>query len=128
MSMISSSQRAAHFRARVRDFVSYIAIGFAFVAVLVAVARSSVSHDAFIRWGGLAFMTATLFGYFISNSMQFFRKWQFWALTATLLFVHLAAFAVILSHVDEWKLIWFTGMTFEYPAFVFFRRRLPNSL
>ena len=47
MSMISDTQRAAHVRSRVRDFVLYIAIGLAFVGVLIAVARSSVSHDAF---------------------------------------------------------------------------------
>lgn len=126
MSMISDTQRAAHVRSRVRDFVLYIAIGFAFVGVLILVARSSVSHEAFIKWGGLAFMTALLFGYFISNSGQFIRIWKFWAITAIILSVHLAAFAVILTHVDEWKLTWFIGMAIEYPVFVFFRSRLPN--
>jgi peptidoglycan/LPS O-acetylase OafA/YrhL len=125
MSMISDTQRSAHVRSRVRDFVLYIVIGLAFVGVLIAVARSSVSHDAFIKWGGLAFMTAVLFGYFISKSGQFLREWKFWALTAILLSVHLAAFAVILTHVDEWKLLWFVGMAIEYPVFVFFRSRLP---
>lgn len=125
MSVSSTNQRIAHIRARVRDFILYIAIGFAFVAVLITVARSSASHDAIIRWGGLAFMSAILFGYFISSSGQFFRRWQFWALTTILLSVHLGAFAVILTHVDEWKLIWFTGMALKYPAFVFFRSRLP---
>jgi hypothetical protein len=128
MSMIFNNRRAAHVRSRVRDFVLYIAIGFAFVGVLIAVARSSVSHDAFIRWGGLAFMTAILFGYFISNSGQFLREWKFWALTAILLSVHLVAFAVILTHVDEWKLIWFSGMAIEYPMLIFFRSRLPFPL
>ena len=126
MSMISDTQWGAHVRSRVRDFVLYIAIGLAFVGVLIAVARSSVNHDAFIKWGGLAFMTAVLFGYFVSKSGQFLRKWKFWALTAILLSVHMAAFAVILSHVDEWKLTWFIGMAIEYPVFVFFRSRLPN--
>jgi len=124
MPVSSTNQRTAHIRARVRDFVLYIAIGFAFVVVLIVVARSSVSHDAFIRWGGLAFTSAILFGYFISNSGQFFSKWPFWILTATLVSIHLGAFAVILTHVDEWKLIWFTGMAVEYPVFVFFRSRL----
>jgi hypothetical protein len=128
MPMIFNNRRAAHVRSRVRDFVLYIAIGFAFVGVLIAVAPSSVSHDAFIRWGGLAFMTAILFGYFISNSGQFLREWKFWALTAILLSVHLVAFAVILTHVDEWKLIWFSGMAIEYPMLIFFRSRLPFPL
>jgi peptidoglycan/LPS O-acetylase OafA/YrhL len=124
--MNSDTQRAAHIRSRIRDFVIYIAIGFAFVGLLIVVAKTGVSQDVYIRWGGLAFMTAVLFGYFISNSGRFLREWRFWALAAILMLVHLAAFAVILTHVDEWKLIWFVGMAIEYPVFVFFRSRLPN--
>lgn len=125
MSMTAKTRRAAYVRSRVRDFVLYIAIGFAFVGVLIAVARSSISHDAFIKWGGLAFISAILFGYFISNSGPFLRVWRFWGLTAALLLAHLTLFALILTHVDEWKLIWFVGMAIEYPVFVFFRSRLP---
>ncbi len=123
--MTANTRRAAYVRSRVRDFVLYIAIGFAFVGVLIAVARSSISHDAFIKWGGLAFISAILFGYFISNSGPFLRVWRFWGLTAALLLAHLTLFALILTHVDEWKLIWFVGMAIEYPVFVFFRSRLP---
>lgn len=72
--MISDTQRGAHVRSRVRDFVLYIAIGLAFGGVLIAVVRSSVNHDVFIKWGGLAFMTAVLFGYFISKNGQFLRE------------------------------------------------------
>jgi hypothetical protein len=126
MPMISETQRATHIRSRVRDFVLYIAIGFAFVGVLIVVAQKGVSHDAYIRWGGLALNTAILFGYFIADSRQFFRRWQFWALTAVLLSVHLAGFIVVLTHVAEWKLLWFLVIIFEFPVLVFFRSRLPN--
>lgn len=84
----------------------------------------SVSHEVYIRWGGLAIDTAVLFGLFINCSRQFFRKLQFWVLTALLLAVHLTAFAIVLTHVEEWKLMWFTVIVLEYPVFVFFRNRL----
>lgn len=126
MPMNSETQKATHIRSRIRDFVLYIAIGFAFVGVLIVVAETGVSQDAYIRWGGLFFMSALLFGYFISNSGQFLREKRFWALTAVLLLVHLAGFIVVLSYVDEWRLTWFIGMAIEYPVLVFFRSRLPN--
>ena len=125
MSMISNTQRAAHIRSRVRDYVLYVAITFVFLGA-VFVVEGKWGHEAFIRWGGLAIMSAALFGYFISNSRQFFPRWQFWSLTAILLSVHLTCFAILLTHVVEWKWIWFTGMSFEYPVFTFFRSRLPQ--
>jgi hypothetical protein len=125
--MISDTQRTTHIRSRVRDFVLYIAIGLAFVGVLIVVAQMGVSQDVYIRWGGLALNTAILFGYFIADSRQFFRRWQFWALTAVLLSVHLAGFIVVLTHVAEWKLLWFMVILFEFPVLVFFRNRLQRS-
>ena len=127
MPMISDTQRTTHIRSRVRDFVLYIAIGLAFVGVLIVVAQMGVSQDVYIRWGGLALNTAILFGYFIADSRQFFRRWQFWALTAVLLSVHLAGFIVVLTHVAEWKLLWFMVILFEFPVLVFFRNRLQRS-
>jgi hypothetical protein len=124
MPMIADTQRSARVRSRIRDFVLYIAISFAFVAMLIVVARTGVSHDVYIRWGGLALNTSILFGYFIADSRQFFLRWQYWILTAVLLSVHLAGFIVVLTHVQEWKLIWFMVMFLEYPMLVFFRSRL----
>ena len=124
MPLNSKKRRRAYIRSRVRDFSLYVAIAFALVGIAIESARFRVSHEAFIKWGGLVFITAILFGYFISNSEQFLRVSKFWTLTVTLLFAHLTVFALILTHVDEWKLIWFTGMAIEYPVFVFFRRRL----
>lgn len=124
--VISNTQKTSHLRSRVRDFVLYIAIGFAVVGVLIAVAQAGVSQEAYIRWGGLGFNTSILFGYFIVDSRQFFRRWQFWALTAVLLSVHLTGFIVVLAHVAEWKLLWFMVMFLEYPVLVFSRSRLQN--
>ncbi len=96
--------------------------------ILCASFASSVSHEVYIRWGGLALDTAILYGLFINYSRQFFRRWQFWELTALLLSVHLAGFAIVLTHVDEWKLTWFTVMALEYPVLIFFRNRLRYSV
>ncbi len=123
MSMISNTQRAAHIRRRVRDYVLYVAITFASLGVEFFV-EGKWGHEAFVRWGGLTGFTAGLFGYFISDGRQHQRERQFWVLTAVLLSVHLTCFAILLTHVAEWKMIWFTGMSFEYPVLIFFRRRL----
>jgi hypothetical protein len=88
----------------------------------------SVGRDAFIKWGGLVAYTAVLFGFFINYSRQFFRQWKFWGLAALLLAIHLTAFAIPLTHVEEWRLTWFMIMAFEYPVLVFFRNRLPDPL
>jgi hypothetical protein len=100
----------------------------AVVAVLLlgAFVASSVGHDAYIRWGGLTLNTAALFGFFINYSRQFFRQRQFWVLAAVLLALHLTAFAIVLTHVEEWQLMWFSVMVLEFPVLVFSRNRLLN--
>ena len=118
------SRRADLIRARTRDFFLYVAIGIAVIAAILFFAHRPVNHDAFIRWGGLAFNTVVLYGYFVANSRLFLRKWSFWAMTTIFLCMHLAAFGILLVHVDEWKLIWFVVMALEYPVLAFFRNRL----
>ncbi|MHB1938323.1 MAG: hypothetical protein ACYCOR_17315 [Acidobacteriaceae bacterium] len=103
----------------------------ALFGVLIALAGIKITfvvegtwgHDAFIRWGGLTVNTLGLFGFFVSESLQFLRKRRFWVLTAVLLAVHLAIFAIVLTHVEEWKLLWFMVIIIEYPFFVFLRAR-----
>lgn len=124
--MNSAAQPASRrIRGRIRDYVLYVAIAFGFLAAVFAV-ESKWGHEVLIRWGGLVGFTAVLFGYFVSESRQFFKERQFWTMTALLLVVHLGAFVILLTHVDEWRLMWFTGMAFEYPVFIFFRSRLPH--
>jgi len=124
MSTGSRSNRAGRVRSRVIDYVLYIAITFAFFA-MVFVIQGKWGHDAFIRWGGLAGFTTILFGYFVSDSRLFLRERHFWLMTALLLAMHLALFIAILAHVEEWRLMWFTGMALEYPLFLFFRGLIP---
>ena len=86
-------------------------------------------HEAFIRWGGLTGFTSVLFGYFISQSRLYLRVTRFWILAAVLLAVHLLAFAVLLSFLGEWRLMWFAVMIFEYPAFAYLRNvAVPNVI
>jgi apolipoprotein N-acyltransferase len=121
-----AAQAANHrLRSRVRDYVLYVAIAFTFLGA-VFVVEGKWGHEAFIRWGGLTGFTAALFGYFAQESRQYFRERRFWMLTAALLAVHLAAFAIVLTHVEEWKLMWFMVMVFEYPVLLYARSRLPN--
>jgi hypothetical protein len=109
------------------DYVLYVAITFVFIAMVFAV-QGRWGHDAFIRWGGLAGFTLILFGYFVGDSRSLLRERQFWLLTIVLLAAHLGLFIVVLSHIDEWRLMWFTGMVLEYPVFLFFRGLLPRAL
>lgn len=95
--------------------VTVVFLGMAFVV------EGQWGHNAFIRWGGLAGFTLGLFGLFIGYSEKFLQSWRFWGLTSILLVGHLAVFAMLLTHVDEWKLPWFMAMVVELPPFVFLR-------
>ena len=121
--MESIAKSASHRRSRVKDYAVYVLITFAFLGG-VFILESKWGHETFIRWGGLAGFTAVLFGYFLSESRRFAREWQFWSLSLVLLAGHLTAFSIVLTHVEEWRLMWFLVMAVEYPIFVFLRSRL----
>jgi hypothetical protein len=105
-----------------------VLVSFAFLG-LVFLVEDRWGHDTFIRWGGLAGLTLGLFGLFVTDSEKFLRESRFWVVTAILLVGHLAAFAIVLTHVEEWKLAWFMVMVVEYPLFLFLRDRfvLPGA-
>jgi hypothetical protein len=121
--MSSTAKKARLLRNRVIDYVLYIAIAFALVFFTMFVS-SKWSHEVFIRWGGLGFLTFCLFGFFVQESRKFLRIRRFWEITATLLALHLLIFAIVLTHVEEWRLPWFIVMAFEYPVMLFFRDRI----
>ena len=102
-----------------RDFGLYVAIAAAIGTVAIALAHTSVSHDAFTRWGGLLVNTACLFGYFIAAHRRCWRKCSFWAITFLLLFLHLIGFCILLVYIAHWKLVWFMVMYLELPVLVF---------
>lgn len=127
--MTSASQRVADKHSRGRTVLSWLFFIFAGAIValvglkLTFVVQGRWGHDAFIRWGGLTGFTLGLFALFVSESEKFLRKSRFWVMTAILLAVHLAVFGMILTRVEEWKLMWFMVMVLEYPLFRFFRER-----
>ncbi len=124
--MNSDLERKSRIDARATDFVLYIGIGIVFVGVTFAV-ELKWGHEVFIKWVGLAGFSAVLFGYFIADTRLLFRRWSFWALTTILLCGHSIVLAIILTHIEQWKIIWFTGMIFELPVFIFFRNMLQHS-
>jgi hypothetical protein len=127
--MNSAVQRATHFRDRLRKYLLY-----GVLSILIAVGGIKITFvvvdqwgdDAFIRWVGLTVFSLGLFGFFLGNSEKFLRKGRFWVVTAILLTGHLTAFVIILTHIEEWKLMWFMVMVIEYPLFTFFRDRFVN--
>jgi len=101
-------------------------LGMAIVTTLLLV-EDRWGRDAFIRWGGLLGFTVGLFGLFLGESDRYLRERRFWMLTIALLTAHLVAFAIVLTHVEEWKLAWFTVMAIEYPGFLFLRGRFMSD-
>jgi len=127
--MTSASQRVTDDRSRARRNLSwlfFISLGalLAFGGLkLTFLVQDRWGHDAFIRWGGLTGFTLGLFALFIADSEKFLGKIRFWVMTATLLAIHLTLFGILLTHVPEWKLMWFMVMVLEYPVFLFFRAK-----
>ena len=92
---------------RIRDVVIYILIGVVVVIGAYWVALQNVSEDSLVKWGGLSVNTLALFGWVIKQSRRFWRKKAFWWTIATLLFVHVAGFWMILRKASQWRLAWF---------------------
>jgi hypothetical protein len=121
---MSSATNRAKRDFRARDYLLLILLGALIFLVFLRIAfvvSDKWGHDAFIRWDGLAGFTLVLFGLFVAESAEFLRKWRFWVLTAILLAVHLTGFAIVLTHIQEWRLTWFMVMVIEAPLFFFLR-------
>jgi hypothetical protein len=105
-----------------RDVLLVVLIVICVMALLITYAVFA-GGEAYVKWAGLALHTAILFVLFIKYSRSFLRMGSFWILTVILLFIHLSVFGVILLHVAQWKLVWFSAMAFEFPVFLFLRDR-----
>lgn len=128
--MTRVARRAALIRNRVKSFLLYaslsIVIALAFLKIS-SIVKNEWGHAAYIKWGGLSLFTLGLFTFFIAESEKFLKEWRFWGATAILLAVHLAAFVILLTHIEEWKLTWFMVMVIEYPVFLFLRNSFLTS-
>jgi len=111
---------------RLRDFSIYIAIGLLVAAIAWIIASTGLSLNVITKWGGLAVNTAAVYGYFIADSRSYFRRLAFWVMTSVALSMHLVVFAVVLTHVSQWKLLWFMVMLLEIPVLVFLRDRFSD--
>ena len=104
--------------------ICILSILIAFVALRIGIlVQGRWGDDASNRWGGLVCFTLALFALFVAESERFLRRWRFWGVTATLLMGHVAGFAIVLTHVETWRLIWFMVMALEYPLFLVVRDR-----
>ena len=70
----------------VRDWLSYIAIGIALVAVIVFVAAKKLPLSW--KWIAFAVNTALVFGYTFRVVRQFWTKPRFWAVITVLALLH----------------------------------------
>ena len=103
-----------------RDVLVIVPVVLALSMCLVAF-RFLVTDEVYIKWGGLGFNTAIVFGFVVYHSREFLRKKRFWMLTFSVLAFHLTAWIILLSNLSEWKLAWFALMAFEVPTFFYLR-------
>lgn len=128
--MTSIAPMTSRIQHRVRNFLLIVVTSILIAFVLLGIGFAVIDrwgHDAFIRWGGFAGFTLVLFGFFIGDSEQFLKQWRFWVVIVVVLALHLGAFAIVLTHVEDWRLTWFMVMVVEYPFFRFFRDKFVDS-
>lgn len=104
---------------RVRDFVLYIVIGLivGLVAILWATLSPQTANYESVKVVGLILGSAFVFGYFLSDSVPFFRRKFFWVFTSLLFVTHVVIFVILLKTIHPWKLSWFCVV---YPELVLF--------
>jgi hypothetical protein len=95
---IELSNKPTH---RIRDYVLYFAISFAFVGIVVASALLHVDQNKFMKWVFSSAETAFAFGFFIEKSRTFWPRNSFWLLTACFLTLHCIAIAAVLTRVKH---------------------------
>jgi hypothetical protein len=96
--------------ARLRDFALYIliALTIGLGAIWSADRFEGITHEAFLRWGGLGINTLLLFGVAIWNHRHLASRFRFWTVIGALLVAHLCFFVFLLFRtVEHWTLFWF---------------------
>jgi hypothetical protein len=106
-----------------KEILLYIAVSSLIIAAIFGMFAMGLSWDAFAKWIGLAIFTAIPFGYFVSDSRALWKTKTFWVFTVACLFVHCAAWTIILVRVQHWKVIWFGPVIIELAILVFLRDR-----
>lgn len=69
------------------------------------------------RWVGLIGWTATVFFGLVREYSLSWRALGFWLWMLTLLGLHVAAYSLVLTRIDQWRLVWFFPLSIaEYFA------------
>src|ERR1700745_672495 len=82
------SGKSQHGSNRLRDYGLYALISLGIIAGVVAAAELKVPRNTFERWFGGAMFSAFLFGQFLENSRQLWKKRLFWVCTGVRLLAH----------------------------------------
>ena len=106
------------------DLFLYTAIGLAVAgfALLFAVysARTGGSGQLPLRWLGFAGETVILFGYMLGATRPYWKNRRFWLGFIGFLVFHTLGYAVVLTRVEQWPLMWFVFVGFgEWIALAF---------
>lgn len=102
-------------RGRVKDLAIYVSINSLIIAAIFGLFAAGMSWNFFIKYIGLALMTALVFWPLgkILNAHPGGRK--VWIATALLLAFHGGVWLLLLRHITYWKFIWFYPMILELP-------------
>lgn len=112
---------------RVRDFVLYLVIGIALLALIFAIAAFGVNGDLFVEWFSLAVFTLLLFGYFIAGSRPLWKRSKFWVVSCLCFLLHLIGFLALIHVVAFVKPIWFGMIGVIEMATLLCLRRLQST-
>jgi len=101
---------------RVRDFVLYIGISFAVVAVVIIAALTGFGHG-WGEWIAIAITTSVLFYYWLKICRSVWRL-SFWLITLLLLAAHLSFWAAVMKRFGE-SSVWYLFFTVPFELALF---------
>ena len=96
--------RLNHWRAhhkRLAELIVYTAISLGVVVSIVVAARAGVSENLILKTYLFILIIPIAFRKVISENRRYPRRSAFWALTLTLLFIHVAVWLFLLSRTNE---------------------------
>jgi hypothetical protein len=114
---------------RVRDYVLYISISFAIVAIVTTGALTRFSRG-WGEWIALPIFTLLLFYYWLTICRTLWRKRSFWRITFLLFLLHVAAWTIVIRKLDPVKPTGFLAIEVipEFALFVWFSDLLNKFL
>jgi hypothetical protein len=109
-------------------FITAIALCVLLGATVWAIASSSIPGEQVIRWTGFSLTTAVLFWYAIADRSASLRRRPMWLVGTLLVLAHCVTWAIVLTHVERWTLVWFGPLiSMEMLAVFYFVDRLSRK-